>query len=171
VVIEVILVIVADQQGQGLEFTAFELAVLDAILTDDQPKGPDFEEFAIAGLEATEDAQRRVRAILRAQLKVAKITTRDFSGAGFFTNLAVPDTVERVPATRLVIGNVHVASPELENGAGSILFVDGGILNFLETFTYTDEMWKVPSTFTLSYPKWRRASSGMWISDLPRDAK
>jgi len=162
---------VADQHGQCLAFTAFKPAVLDAILTDDQPNGPDSEEFAIAGLDGTEDAQRRVRAILRAQLKVAKITTRDFSGAGFFTNLAVPDTVERVRATRVVIGNVHIASPELENGAGSILFVDGGLLTFLETFTYTDEMWKVPSRFTLSYPKWRRAPAGMWISELPGDAK
>jgi hypothetical protein len=161
---------VADQQEPILELTPFELAVMQALLADDQPLEPLEDEFLSAGVDATPEGVRRILAVLRDQFASSKIVSREFSGAGFFTRLSVLPEAPRLPAARLVFGNVHVDSPELEVGAGSILFIEEGALSMLETFTYTDEMWAVPVSFTIRHPTWKRVGENMRIMDLPPQA-
>ena len=62
------------------------------------------------------------------------------TGVGFVTKL---DTdVERAPVRpgRLCVGDVTVTIDGLERGAGFVLFVEDGVLDTLEGFTY-DEPW------------------------------
>src|SRR5437762_2995955 len=74
-----------------------------------------------------------VLATLRDQFAVAQVRGRRFTGVGFFTNFEVPATAPRLPfKSRLVLTDVYADITGLAHGAGFLLFVDGGALNFLE---------------------------------------
>jgi hypothetical protein len=72
-------------------------------------------------------------ATLREQFVVADVSRREYTGAGFFTNFAIPATAPRLPfKRRLVFCDVYADLTGLEHGAGFLLFIDDGTLNFLE---------------------------------------
>jgi hypothetical protein len=82
-----------------------------------------------------------VLAILRNQFAQSTVAKREFSGVGFFTTFAVPESEPRLPnKDSFFFGDVGANIPQLECGAGFILRVSGGVLDFLEGFTY-DESW------------------------------
>lgn len=78
------------------------------------------------------------RAILEAQIASATVLSRDNSGAGFFTNLAV----ERAKAPALggeqVRGNVWVQIDGFDQPATFLLFFKDGYADFLEGATVGD---------------------------------
>ena len=77
---------------------------------------------------------------LRRQFERCHVASRQMTGVGFLTEL---DTdVERAPVRpgRLCVGDVTVTIDGLERGAGFLLFVEDGVLDTLEGFTY-DEPW------------------------------
>ena len=99
--------------------TLFERAVLETFLEGDHP-----------------DLQ-----ILREQARALTVTKREMTGVGFYTNFAVPIGLETLKNQRsLQIGGVSAQIAGLKNGAGFVLFVNDGLLDFLEGFTY-DEIW------------------------------
>ncbi len=159
---------VTDPENTTHRFTRFETAVLNALLAEEQPLVPLEREFEGTAIGNVHETIRGALAVLRKQLEVVRIVDREFTGVGSFTSLEIPTSAIALPAARLVFGNVHIRTPTLHNGAGSIVFVTDGRLSTLETFTYgpDDEMWAMPETFTLSYPSWRQTAEGMWISDL-----
>lgn len=79
---------------------------------------------------------------LRKQLDQCRVADRAFTGVGFFTRLAVPPDVApaRVTRTRLALSDVGATLDGLQHGAGFILWVENGVLETLEAFSY-DETW------------------------------
>jgi hypothetical protein len=82
------------------------------------------------------------------------VTQREFSGAGFFTYLEVPKEAPRIQMTgRIYFGDVHAQLPNLNNGAGFVLFIKDGKLELLEGYTYGEPWPDRIDTFSLRYAK------------------
>lgn len=93
--------------------------------------------------------------ILRAQFDRAKVVRREFSGVGFFTHFEIPSDVARLPGQRsFELGDVHADMPGLAAPVGFILFIRDGAIDFLEGYTYGDDVWPEEiTTFRLSYDR------------------
>lgn len=97
-----------------------------------------------------------VLSVLREQLASASVLSRDFTGHGFYLNFAVPESVTKVHKTFGVksdfcFGDVKASIDSLECGAGFLLWIKDGVLNFLEGYTY-DESWPTEvGDFELQY--------------------
>jgi hypothetical protein len=94
-------------------------------------------------------------AALRQQLEVASVGERTFTGVGFMTTLTVPQEAPRAPVQSHMVrmGDVIAEIDGLKHGAGFLLYIQDGVLDALEGYTY-DEPW--PDTirrFTLKYMK------------------
>jgi hypothetical protein len=78
---------------------------------------------------------------LRRQLSYATVSRRELTGVGFFTEFDLPAAA---PVARnlpdMTIGDVGAEMPDLEHGAGFVLFVRAGAAAMLEGYTY-DEKW------------------------------
>lgn len=78
---------------------------------------------------------------IRQQLAHATVAKREFSGVGFFTHFVVPvDAPVRRDLSKATIGDVGADFPNLQHGAGFLLFIRDGVVTMLEGFTY-DEPW------------------------------
>jgi hypothetical protein len=79
--------------------------------------------------------------VLRSQAMAASVTSRKYTGVGFFTSFDVPVTCPRLPPSRArwLISDVHGEAEGVEHGVGFILFVDDGALGMLECYTYGTE--------------------------------
>jgi len=111
----------------------------------------DLNELERAILELTLAGDDPVLRILRDQLSAATITSREMTGAGFYTGFAVPDQIERVPRKNFDIGDVCAEINGLAHGAGFVLFVRNGMVSWLEGFTYGEEGWPDVAVLTESY--------------------
>ena|SRR5437764_588885 len=101
------------------ELTALESAVIDVLLPDDLPEA----------------------AILREQLRSARVSSREMTGVGFFTEFTLSGDAPVLPENRsLHLGNVAATCPDVEHGMGFVLFVREGKITMLEGYTY-DEPW------------------------------
>lgn len=90
---------------------------------------------------------------LRKQFARCKVVQREFTGFGFYTTLAVPDDVSRIPGLDIKFGDVIAELPEVPSGAGFLLYVKDGVLDMLEGYSY-DEPWPSSiSSFNLKYTK------------------
>jgi hypothetical protein len=78
---------------------------------------------------------------LRQQFAHSSVSKREFSGVGFFTHFSVST---EAPVHRdlrdAALGDVETEIAGLQHGAGFLLFVRGGVVSFLEGFSY-DEPW------------------------------
>ncbi len=99
--------------------TDIERAVLDMLLAGDHP----------------------ALATLRQQLATSDIRSRDYTGVGFFTEFSVPQTAPLLEGPQnFRLSDVSATLSGVEHGAGFILFVQEGRIDFLECFTY-DGQW------------------------------
>jgi hypothetical protein len=98
---------------------------------------------------------------LRLQLAASSVASREMTGVGFFTNFEVPSSVARIRnSARMVISDVHAEIDGLSHGAGFLLFVTNGCLDFLEAFIYEDK-WPVDARLKrLYYLRPQRGESG-----------
>lgn len=87
---------------------------------------------------------------LAEQVQHCRVTRREYSGCGFFTTLTVPVGSRQIVAgkTRAYNGS-DLDAPELSHGAGSVLFLREGIIDFLEVFAYVDGDPATVDAFTL----------------------
>lgn len=95
-----------------------------------------------AVLEKLLDGNHPVLAALRAQLDSCEVSSRKFTGVGFFTNLKPDRSVGPAPTPRprIHITGIDARMSGLKHGAGFMLLVTDGYLDFLEGFSY-DEPW------------------------------
>ena len=109
----------------------FERAVLDKLLNGDHP----------------------VLVALRSQAEEARLASREYTGVGFYCDFEVPSDAAVSPEREFELGDVNAVVSDLEYGAGFLLFVRDGRLDFLEGFSY-DEPWpKEIRSFELTYEK------------------
>ena len=79
--------------------------------------------------------------VLRKQLKAAKVASRELTGVGFFTNLAVPPELPRLRnRQRLTMSDVYAEITGLPHDAGFVLFINDGAIECLECFI-VDHRW------------------------------
>jgi hypothetical protein len=74
------------------------------------------------------------------QARRARVTGRRFTGAGFFTDLLVPEDVPILEGIHDLGERVFAQIDGLAHGAGFVLFVRGGRIKCLEGFSF-DEPW------------------------------
>ena len=114
---------------------------------------------------------RPVLGALRDQLAQAQVTTRESTTCGFFTTFRVPEQVLRLRgAASLQIGDVGAEVSGLRHGAGFILFVRQGVVDFLEGFVYADDVWpKTPEFLRLFYTRHAAPRSPQIVESGYRD--
>lgn len=88
--------------------------------------------------------------ILRKQLEDCVVIEREMTGVGFFTTVKIADGHPPVrPDLEIIhLDGVYVRTPQLADGAGFVLFIREGYLDFLEGYTY-GEPWPGKMEFTL----------------------
>lgn len=118
--------------------------------TKDEPMLTQFEHAVLAKLL---DGDHPALPALRAQLRACKVTGREATGHGFFTNLSVDRGVEPVPGavSRMRIADVGADIEGLEHGAGFVLFVTDGFMDFLEGYSYGESWPKAIDGFSLRF--------------------
>lgn len=79
---------------------------------------------------------------LRYQADRCRVASREFTGVGFYTTLEVPSDAPAasVRSGRMHLGDVTATIDGLNHGAGFVLWIEDGVLQVLEAFTY-DEPW------------------------------
>jgi hypothetical protein len=85
----------------------------------------------------------RQREIILAQLQVATVASRDYTGVGLYTELSVPESAPLLDEARWKIEEMPQCSgehPDLPAGAGFILWLKAGYISCLESYTY-DGSW------------------------------
>jgi hypothetical protein len=88
---------------------------------------------------------------LRKQLNAATLSSRKFTGVGFYTKFTVPGRIDLVPGrNNFEIADVCAELRELAHGAGFVLFIRDGVLSCLEGFTYV-EPWPTEPQLLESY--------------------
>jgi len=99
------------------------------------------------------DGQDDKLMILRNQYRKALIKKREFSGTGFFTSFDVPNNVPKLEISKPIqLGDVIANIVDVKDGAGFVLFIKNGTLDFLEGYVYGEEKWQNQiKTYTLSY--------------------
>ena len=107
-----------------------------------------FEDFERDVMEKIFDGAPEISDILKAQYACAKVVSREFTGAGFFTNFEVTDkNLKLMDDTRYPLACLAPNFDGLEYGAGFILFIKDGVLSFLEGYTYCgDKPWPTEIT-------------------------
>jgi hypothetical protein len=80
---------------------------------------------------------------LRTQLAMATISSREYSGAGFFIHFTFPVNSPPLPSPfkNFEIGHVEVKIPGPKYGVGVVLFVRNGLLDWIEGYTNGPEPW------------------------------
>lgn len=98
---------------------------------------------------AQHDAERET--LLR-QIETACVIDRDYTGVGLYTKLAVGDDVPKLRTTNRLIEDypkISLEHPDLEVGAGVILWLDDARIDTIEFYTYTGDWPKDESAFKI----------------------
>src|SRR6266404_7198818 len=84
---------------------------------------------------------------IRKQLAHASVSSREFTGVGFFTHFTIPSEAPvRRDLDSTELGDVGAQIRGLQDGAGFLLFVRDGVVTMLEGYTYGDAAWPDPIT-------------------------
>jgi hypothetical protein len=78
---------------------------------------------------------------LRNQLDDSELSRVELTGVGVFAYFAVPESSPRIPAGRLIGGDISIDVEGVECGAGGHICVRDGAVEFLEIYTYGGESW------------------------------
>lgn len=109
----------------------FERAVLEKLLAGDHP----------------------VLSVLRAQAQVARLASREYTGAGFFLSFELPFDAPAAAERDFHFGDVNALVDGLQNGAGFVLFVRRGRLDMLEGYSYEEPWPNEIRGFELTYQR------------------
>ena len=90
--------------------------------------------------------------ILENQLSEIMVKDRDYTGVGLYTKFIVSDAASLLPEgkNRMIDNpNLYLSHPELKNGAGVILWLEGRKISTLECFVYDGNWPKDESLFEI----------------------
>jgi hypothetical protein len=71
--------------------------------------------------------------------EVLGLAHRLMTGVGFFVSFDVPNDVPCAVPAKFAGGNANIKVEGIPNGAGCVLFVDHGVIQMLEVYTYGTE--------------------------------
>jgi hypothetical protein len=89
---------------------------------------------------------------LRAQLAGCRTKSREFTAVGFYTRLVLPKALAVAGIDRLALSDLAAEIEGLPHGAGFVLFVEDGMLELLEGFTYVGPWPDRVEAFTVRGP-------------------
>lgn len=101
-----------------------------------------FEQFERDVMEYIAKETPEYEANIMAQYEKCRITGREFTGHGFFTNFEVTDksdVLDEGEPTHL--GGLTIAFPGVEVGAGFVLYTENGSITMLEGYICGDDSW------------------------------
>jgi hypothetical protein len=100
-------------------------------------------------------------AALGEQLGRARVASRQFTGAGFYTTFVVPAEVPRIDMSEVDhrIGDVAADLARLDHGAGFLLLLRDGALDLLEGFSYGEPWPEAVDEFRAYHAPITRAGS------------
>lgn len=108
-----------------MNHTDFEQQVMDKLLAGDYPI---LEE-------------------LRCQYLNATVESREFTGAGFYTNFKIKSEIPPIAGEMTFqIGDMHADFGDVKEAIGFVLFVMKGYLSMLEGYTLASDVW--PSDYS-----------------------
>ena len=113
-----------------MKLSNFEIAVLDALIEGDSEEG-----------------------IIRQQLAAVSVVERDYTGVGLYTNLNVSEDSPLLSKNNRYIEEapkIHLEHPELDAGAGALLWFKDGKVSTLECYTYEGDWPKNEGLFIVS---------------------
>ncbi|MCL2726617.1 MAG: hypothetical protein FWD69_19530 [Polyangiaceae bacterium] len=110
-----------------------------------------FSEFEHAVLAKLLAGDHAVLGVLRAQAQMARLASREYTGAGFFLSFDVPPEAPALATKNFHFGDVTAAIDGLRYGAGFVVFVRNGRLDTLEGYSYEEPWPKEIRSFKLSY--------------------
>lgn len=115
--------------------------------------GKKFDKIEKAVMAKLLEGQDDKLAILREQYSQSIVKKREYSGTGFFTSFEIPDHIPNLKISKSIqLGDVVAEIKGVKTGAGFVLFIKDGVIDFLEGYTYGDEKWpKEISEYKLSY--------------------
>ena len=87
------------------------------------------------------DGEHSTLEVLRTQLAESTVTRLEWTGAGFFADFLIPETLPLSEPGDLTGGSAFLTVEGLPHGAGCVLFVRNGVLDMLEGYTYGDGEW------------------------------
>lgn len=91
-------------------------------------------------------------AIILQQLAVASVINRDYAGVGVYTNMVVDKAAPLVRKRDWhfeKIPGVYLNHPNLDDGAGALLWFESGTISCLECYTYVGEWPKDEELFVI----------------------
>jgi|CXWL01.1.fsa_nt_gi hypothetical protein len=93
---------------------------------------------------------------LRNQLAIASVISREMTGHGFYLHFSIPPSTsklhEKLPCKpSFCFGDVNASVEGLNHGAGFLLWVTNGVLDFLEGYTYDGDWPLEIQQFWLDY--------------------
>jgi hypothetical protein len=81
-----------------------------------------------------------IHAALRTQFAMASIRDVELTGVGLYANFDVPEDAPKVAPARMIGGHVQMEIEGLEGGAGCLVCVSDGRLDFLEIYVNGTEL-------------------------------
>jgi len=100
------------------------------------------DPLELAVMQKLLDGEHPVLAALRRQFEVASVASRELTGAGFFTHFVIPAETVSAPLQggKLQFGDVEATIVGLQHGAGFLLYIQDGVIQMLEGYSY-EEPW------------------------------
>ena len=85
------------------------------------------------------DGPEETLEILRTQWESATIDKVEHSGVGFFANFLISHTAKKTAPLDFCGGDAEIHAKGVTHGAGCVLYVEQGVLSYLEIYTYADD--------------------------------
>ena len=109
----------------------------------------EFEKIVLKAL-VERDSEKE---IILSQLREATVLERDYTGVGLFTKIQISENSPLLSNSNRYLEEApkaHLEHPQLEAGAGVILWFEEGKISTLECYTYDGSWPKNESLFTIS---------------------
>jgi len=113
-------------------------------------------KFEVEVLSWLLDGEEPVLDALRRQLAKATVLTKEFTGHGIYIDFYLPSEVTPLHKVlkvkpRFCFGDVEASIPSLEYGAHFLIWVEDGLLTYLEGYTFDESYPQEILDFQLRY--------------------
>ena|SRR5258705_5093708 len=110
------------------------------ILTRDEIS-PRLQSVVASLAERLIDGSTTAHKILREQYSRARLRDVELTGVGLFAHFEIPADAKRVAPARVIGGCVSMDVEDVLGGAGSLLCVSDGRINYVEVYMYGSASW------------------------------